>query len=140
MSPTALRRLAGAAVVLLALGASGCLYYHESSSSSSSGSSHGKRGHGPPDWAPAHGARYKHASGVTLVFDSGLGIYVVAELPGTYFQDERFYRRLANGGWGVAAWPNGPWSAVGTGALPPGLRASAAPGVSITPGQGRKLR
>jgi hypothetical protein len=134
------RRLASAclAAACLALGASGCLYVHETSSSSSSSSGQ-SRGHGPPSWAPAHGARYKHASGVTLVFDSGMDVYVVAELPGTYFRDERFYRRLANGDWGAAAWPNGPWTAVATNALPPGLRAGAGPGTTIAPGRGRKL-
>jgi hypothetical protein len=137
MRHTARRRFAWAAAALVALSASGCLYYHESSSTRSSQSSHGK---GPPPWAPAHGYRYKHASGVTLVFDTGLGIYIVAELPGMYFQDERFYRRLDNGTWGTAAWPNGPWTQVATNALPPSLRASAGPGMTTTPGRGRQLR
>jgi hypothetical protein len=133
------RRFAWVAAALVALSASGCLYYHESSSTRSSQSTHGGGG-GPPPWAPAHGYRMKHASGVTLVFDAGLGIYIVAELPGTYFQNERFYRKLANGSWGIAAWPNGPWSAVATNSLPPSLRASAGPGTTNNPGYGRKMR
>lgn len=48
-------------------------------------------GYGPPPHAPAHGYRYKH-HGHELVFDSGLGVYVVVGLPGVYFHDGAYYR------------------------------------------------
>src|SRR5262245_11687981 len=48
--------------------------------------------HGPPPWAPAHGHRrhhqraYQHRDAtVDMVFDSGLGVYVVVGLPNYYY-------------------------------------------------------
>lgn len=102
------------ALCLLGLAPAGCVYVQHQSSSST-------RGGGPPPWAPAHGYRTKHPSGVDLVFDSGLGVYVVVDLPGVYFHGDRFYRQ-ANGGWGIAGGPGGPWVAVAERDIPPGLQ------------------
>jgi hypothetical protein len=48
-------------------------------------------GYGPPSHAPAHGYRYKH-QGHDLVYDSGLGAYVVVGMTGVYFYDGIYYR------------------------------------------------
>lgn len=77
-------------------------------------------GGGPPPWAPAHGYRRKHPSGATLVYDAGLGVYVVAGMPGYYYVDDRFYR-IVDGGWHAAVDINGPWHGSNTRGLPPGL-------------------
>jgi len=49
------------------------------------------RGYSPPPQAPAHGYRYKH-QGHDLVYDSGLGAYVVVGMTGVYFYDGIYYR------------------------------------------------
>jgi len=66
------------------------------------------REHGPPPHAPAHGYRHKHPHGVELEFDSGLGVYVVLQIPGVYFLND-LYIRLSDGEWEVAINFNGPW-------------------------------
>lgn len=114
-----------AALCLLALAPAGCLVVrHESSTSTTI--------EGPPPWAPAHGHRKKHPSGVDLVFDAGLGVYVVLDLPGVYFHGDRFYRAV-NGGWGVASGPGGPWIAVADRDVPPGLQRTRKPGTLMQP-------
>lgn len=75
----------------------------------------------PPPWAPAHGYRYKHADGVDLIFDSGLGLYVVANFPNIYFSGDHFYR-LSNDKWQRSNSFNGPWQMIGSEQLPPGLQ------------------
>lgn len=81
------------------------------------------RGWGPPPHAPAHGYRRKHRrSGAELVFDSGLGVYVVVGLP-VYFAGERFYR-LGDAGWEISVDLDGPWRAVAYHAVPPKLVAA----------------
>lgn len=80
------------------------------------------RGHGPPPHAPAHGYRRKQLrQGVDLVFDAGLGVYVVVGLEDTFFLDDSFYRRRDER-WEFASALDGPWRAVGIADLPPGLR------------------
>jgi len=81
---------------------------------------HGRRYGGPPPHAPAHGYRHKHhRSGVDLVFDSSLGVYVVADL-GYYFHNDRFYRWHDNG-WQISAHFRGPWQVVADYRVPPKL-------------------
>lgn len=79
------------------------------------------RGHGPPPHAPAHGYRAKTPQGVDVVFDTGIGAYVVVDLPGVYWLDERYYRSGPEG-WQVAVRSNGPWTVCADADLPPGLR------------------
>lgn len=81
---------------------------------------HRGHGHGPPPHAPAHGYRHKHHHGHDLVFDAGLGAYVVVGLPDVYFSDGHFFRRHG-GGWEMAPEPGGPWREARARALPPGL-------------------
>lgn len=87
------------AVLLAPLLASGCAknQYYEPGYS---------RG-GPPPHAPAHGYRHKHGN-QNLVFDSGLGVYVVLDRPDHYFWDNRFYR-YHRGDWQFADDLDGRW-------------------------------
>ena len=89
---------------------------------------------GPPPWAPAHGYRRNHASGVTLVYDTGLGAYVVAGMPGYYYIDDRFYRSVT-GAWQISVQLDGPWQSVGGRGLPPGLAKKG--GYAVPPGHRR---
>jgi len=78
-------------------------------------------GYGPPPHAPAHGYRHRLPDGVELVYDAGLGVYVVIGYPDYYFLDGRYYRYFDNdwlSGPGVA----GPWVRPSSAAVPPGLR------------------
>ncbi|MDX1483436.1 MAG: hypothetical protein R3229_03045 [Alphaproteobacteria bacterium] len=67
-----------------------------------------RRGWGPPPHAPAHGYRHHYRRGVDLVFDSGLGVYLVADARRTYYFDGRFYR-FRRGGWFASRAHDGPW-------------------------------
>jgi hypothetical protein len=90
----------------------------------------------PPPWAPAHGYRYKHADGVDLIFDSGLGLYIVANFPNIYFSRDHFYR------WNDDKWQrstsfNGPWELIGSEQLPPGLQKDKEKGKGKKKGQAK---
>ena len=58
---------------------------------------------GTPD-----GSHYQK-DGVTLEFDSKIGVYEVVELPGTYFHDGQYYRVGSTGQCVIAEHFNGPW-------------------------------
>jgi hypothetical protein len=89
---------------------------------------------GPPPWAPAHGYRHKHSQGVDLIFDAGLGVYVVVGYDQHYFHGKRFYRR-GGSGWLASAQVRGPWLSVELSAVPAGLVAK--PGKKLRhPGHG----
>ena len=78
---------------------------------------------GPPPHAPAHGYRHKRMTRmgeVQLVFDSGIGVYVVVGHAGHYFYRGNFYRSL-NSVWHVSAHIDTGWAVVGSQALPRGL-------------------
>ena len=75
---------------------------------------------GPPPWAPAHGYRRKHASGVDLIYDRVLGAYTVGDHPGCWFHDARFFCRRQDG-WYSSAKIGGPWTGMRVKDLPPGL-------------------
>ena len=77
---------------------------------------------GPPAHAPAHGYRRKHVHGMELVFDSGLGVYVVVGLSDHYYHDGYFFR-LSGGIWEKCPKPNGRWKIVSDNSLPIGLQA-----------------
>lgn len=76
---------------------------------------------GPPSHAPAHGYRRKHVQGVELVFDSGLGVYVVVGLTDHYYHDGYFYR-LSGGVWEMSLEPDRHWKVVRDNSLPIGLQ------------------
>ena len=111
--------LGASAIALLAFMTMGCVHPH-----------HARRDRprvvqahkpGPPPHAPAHGYRHKHhAHGVDLVFDSGLGVYLVVGLADHFFLHDQFYRR-SGGEWFVSAELGHGWTAVGSSVLPKGL-------------------
>jgi hypothetical protein len=118
------RRLAGcaslAAALLLAVVASGCVHHHHHAPAPSHASQ--GHGHGPPPWAPAHGYRHKHHDhGVELVFDAGLGVYLVAGHR-YHFYDRSHYYRLHKGSWQISAHLRGPWRHVALYDVPRGLQ------------------
>ncbi len=97
------------------------------------------KGHGPPPHAPAHGYRHKSHHGVDLEFDTGLGVYVAIELPGTYFFDGLYFR-WSEGVWEAASHFQGPWRVAKQKEVPPGLRKSKAkkhPGKGSGKGKGK---
>ncbi len=78
------------------------------------------RGYGPPPHAPAHGHRRKYVNGVEMVYDAGMGLYVVVGWPDYYYYDGTFYR-LHAGLWQVSLYPDRDWGPLGHRVLPPGL-------------------
>ncbi len=66
--------------------------------------------HGPPPHAPAHGYRH-HQHGVDLVFDSGIGVYVIIGHPGIYFYNGLYLNFGPTGHWRAAKHYKGPWHA-----------------------------
>lgn len=79
--------------------------------------------HGPPPHAPAHGYRYKYErDNVDLVYDQGLGVYVVVGHTGLYYQDG-FYFRYAGDNWemSVGIGERAHWQSAPSRSVPPGL-------------------
>ena len=71
--------------------------------------------HRPPAHAPAHGHHKKHHEHhnhhdrvIDMVYDSGLGVYVVAEAVDIYFHDALFFR-LSGHDWVASGSFYGPW-------------------------------
>jgi hypothetical protein len=86
-------------------------------------------GHGPPPHAPANGYRRKHeqayrshTGSAELVFDSGLGVYVVVGMNDYYFWNGS-YLRISNGQWWVSTYLDGDWRPHDARSLPDGLQA-----------------
>lgn len=65
--------------------------------------------HGPPPHAPAHGYRHHHQHGVELIFDIGVGAYIVVGHPGIYFYNGIYFHRDTKGFWKSAKHYKGPW-------------------------------
>lgn len=77
---------------------------------------------GPPPHAPAHGHRHKHdAHNVELVFDAGLGLYVVVGHLDHYFHRERFFRWDGKSWYASSTLGQG-WVVIHIDTLPEGLR------------------
>jgi hypothetical protein len=103
------------------MAASGCVLHHWAAGPAM----HAHR-HGPPPHAPAHGYRYKqHRDGVELVFDSGLGVYLVADWPDHYWYSDH-YLRWSDGYWSASVRVDGGWVMVGSNEIPDKLRAKHA--------------
>ena len=86
--------------------------------------------HGPPPHAPAHGYRHKHKTPrghVQLLFDSGLGLYVVVGWPGHYWHKDHYYREV-DGAWQISVRLDQGWSSARAKHLPRGLAKKAARG------------
>jgi hypothetical protein len=91
--------------------------------------------HGPPPHAPAHGYRHKHQHGVQLEFDTGIGAYVVVDLPDTYFFNGLYVRISSDGRWTVAPHLDNPWRVAVEGEVPLKLKKKKA---KKNPGKGKK--
>ena len=95
-----------------------------------------ERDHGPPPHAPAHGYRRKHRDNVVLVYDAGIGVYVVSGRPGYYYDGTYFYRPQGDV-WLVSVSVDGPWQSAGHDHVPPGLRRKNRDGDHPGKGKGR---
>ena len=91
-----------------------------------SGKHRGHHGAYPPPAHPPHGHHHTHA-GVQLVFDSGLGLYLVVDRHDHFYTEGRFYR-YADDGWQVSTQLKGDWRQVAHRGLPPGLAKKHTPG------------
>jgi len=89
--------------------------------------------HSPPPHAPAHGYRHKHKK-QNLIFDTGVGVYVVVGLLDHYFHNDRYYR-YRKGIWETTKTLEGLWRKTTEHDLPVKLYQSKA-GKSH-PGKGR---
>ncbi len=72
--------------------------------------SHNKkhRRYSPPPRAPRHGHRHSHQHGVDLIFDSGIGAYIVLGFDDLFFFDNH-YMRFYDGYWHSADRHDGRW-------------------------------
>lgn len=112
-----------ALVVCLGVGSGCALHHHHRRASAPAPRIVAKNG--PPPHAPAHGYRYKHTQhGVDLVFDSGIGLYIVVGHTGVYSDGTRYYR-LSGDAWQVSLHPRSDWAGMATKDLPRGLRVQA---------------
>ncbi len=93
-------------------------------------------GHGPPPHAPAHGYRHKHQQGVEMVFDVGMGVYIVVGYPKYYFYNNSYYR-YHNGIWKMSVYIKGPWVIITESDLPPGLKKKGKSKKKKHPGRGK---
>jgi hypothetical protein len=78
---------------------------------------------GPPPHAPAHGYRHKHRSAhgdVQLVFDSGLGVYVIVDVPDHYFHGDRYFKHV-KGVWYTSERLDRDWVVISARKVPAGL-------------------
>jgi len=64
---------------------------------------------GPPPHAPAHGYRHKRHHGHDLVYDSGIGAYIVVNVPETYFGNNLYLKVSTDGRWMVSTTLEGGW-------------------------------
>lgn len=126
MSQPACTRLAAAALLGFALALGACTHAGVVVGDDHPPVVTSDRGHGPPPHAPAHGYRRKHPDAhhgdVELVFDSGLGVYVVVGFPSHYWLDGTYYRERS-GSFEISASIDGPWTA--SRSVPPGLAGKA---------------
>jgi hypothetical protein len=100
--------------------------------------------HGPPPHAPANGYRRKHeqayhshTGSAELVFDSGLGVYVVVGMSDYYFWNGS-YLRIRDGQWWVSTYLDGDWRPHDARSLPDGLQAKYAKANGKGKGKGPK--
>jgi hypothetical protein len=116
-----LSRSALLTIALTASGLVGCITHHHTHVPPDHG--HSEARGGPPPHAPAHGYRHKqhtHAGGVDLIFDSGIGVYVVVGWPDHYWHRDHYYRWV-DGGWMISTRLDGGWAACGDSRVPGGL-------------------
>ena len=117
-------RLASVASLLLAAALPLPACHHHHGGGGPSGPEVVVRDHGgPPPHAPAHGYRHKHKTPdgtINLIFDSGLGVYVVVGWPDHYWHRDH-YLRYVEGSWMTSRQIDGGWVTCGSGSVPSGL-------------------
>ena len=96
---------------------------------------HPSYGGGPPPHAPAHGYRRNH-QGRDLVFDSELGVYVVAGFANVWYLDGSYFR-IRGDLWEMSVATRGPWRVAAVSAVPGRLYAKRHPH-GAPPGQAKK--
>ncbi len=75
--------------------------------------------YGPPS-AAEHGSVVVH-SGVELVFDSELGLYIVTGYPNYYYYNGYYYRAYSGTRYARCKTIHGSWATISHSNLPPGL-------------------
>jgi len=108
---------------LVASALTACIHPHHSHSGPPPGHTHAEARGGPPPHAPAHGYRHKHATrsgNVDLIFDSGVGVYVVVGWPDHYWDRDHYYR-YAEGHWMTSRRIDGGWARCSAANVPQGL-------------------
>jgi hypothetical protein len=107
-------------IALCAGALSGCIH---SRSQEPVGTPRAEARRGPPPHAPAHGYRHKHQTPdgtVNLIFDSGIGVYVVVGWPDHYWHRDH-YLRYVEGNWMTSRSIDGGWASCSSGDVPIGL-------------------
>ncbi len=74
-----------------------------------------------PPYAPPHGHVVHYEANVDLVFDSGLGLYVVTGYPAYYYYRGYYYHVYADGRCERSKRFAGPWKSARMSDVPPGL-------------------
>jgi hypothetical protein len=97
---------------------------------------------GPPPHAPAHGYRRQmhvdNGPDLQLVFDSGLGAYVVVGIQDLYFLDGHYFR-FADSGWQISIHHDSGWTVAVQRDVPSGLwKSKAGNGKKVPPGLAKK--
>jgi len=117
-------------LALAAIGASACVSVSHHDTRVPPGPVAREARRGPPPHAPAHGYRHKQDKqhdGVDLIFDSGLGVYVVVGWPDHYWYGDRYYR-FSSGTWMASSHLDGGWAGCAPSGVPAGLREKHARG------------
>ncbi len=83
------------------------------------GGGYSAAGSGPPDYAPAHGYRYRQGHTV-MVYDERVSAYRVTQYRDVYYSGGHYYR-LRGGSWYSAPRATGGWVLVKHESVPPGL-------------------
>jgi hypothetical protein len=118
-----LHPIARLALVAWAGGLTACVHVVEQAPPQPPGPVEVRRGNGPPPHAPAHGYRRKQQTdmgSVDLVFDSGLGVYVVVGWPDHYWYQDHYYRWV-DGVWMISVQLDAGWITCSSAKVPQGL-------------------
>jgi hypothetical protein len=83
------------------------------------GAGYSAAGNGPPDYAPAHGYRYRQGH-VVYLYDERVGAYRVAHYHNVYYDHGRYYRWNGDG-WYDTTHLSGGWKPVVGHSVPEGL-------------------
>lgn len=97
--------------------------------------------YGPPPHAPAHGHRHPYGDDIVLVYDGGLGLYMVYGRPHYYFDNGWYWRRYHNS-LEISLSLGGPWRSYKKKFRhpPPGLAKKYGYPYRLPPGHDRKHR